>query len=412
MPSPLIRYELDPTGLNPDNLIQGEIHTLSINLVRAITPTYGPYFAESVRLVDTSNARVLVRGIDYQCVELLQDATLRYGKEISSVILIINQDVTADVSLDYQTLGGYFSNDSTAIATLYDEVINDNRPVQWENVLNKPLEYPPTLHRHLMDDMYGFEPVVAAIERLRNAILLTDVPAFEAVLDIVNRKVNPVPCHEVLTNTPHLGGMTYWSHLASLTHKYLLSDYRFKHSPIALREGTAVTVEVECKDPTRSETLRWEIIHDTTIPSDFNQTTGSFDVRDGVGKFVIQIDNDHLADPNACFGLGLKHMYMDSDYIAISCRIRTLNEHPIAVQLEGYSLAIPPDLTNYRYNDITAVSVFMSSSKDADRVVFSPNTPDIRGIEWRDLIIPPDLMSFWNTYIDGYNMFMSSAKDS
>lgn len=39
MPIGSIRYELDPTGVNPDNLVTAEVHELSGMAVRAVTPT-------------------------------------------------------------------------------------------------------------------------------------------------------------------------------------------------------------------------------------------------------------------------------------------------------------------------------------------------------------------------------------
>ena len=50
MPQPVIRYPLDPTGVNPNNLVIGELAVLQTRPVRAITPIYGPFFSESVKV--------------------------------------------------------------------------------------------------------------------------------------------------------------------------------------------------------------------------------------------------------------------------------------------------------------------------------------------------------------------------
>jgi len=371
MPNPLIRYELDPTGINPDNLVVGEPHNLSDKPVRAIAPTYGPFFADvnTLKVYDAANGNLLQRGAHFQCVELLQDATLQYGKEICSVILIIDPAVSSSVSIDYQTLGGHFSNDSTAIANLYDAVIHDNRPVRWENLISKPVEYPPTLHRHLLEDLYGFEPVVAAIERLRNAILLTDVPAFEALLDLIMSKVNPAKCKDVLTNTPTHGLMSHWSYLAGLTHRYLLSEYRFAPIPDFVREGSAFNITVEAKAGTPDSVLYWEVIHDGTNNSDFEHHNGTVNIQNGVGRFVIQVNNDYVSDGQPYFGIGLKYNQSDRDYMAISCRMRIVNEIAIDEIPNAIDLAIYPDFMSYWNEDITASRVFMSSAKNVRSLV-------------------------------------------
>lgn len=192
MPTPLIRYRLDPTGVNPDNFVNGEVKTLATTQIRAIAPTYGPFFTETVAVFDHGNGRVLVRGVDYKIVDLLQTATLRFGKEIAQVILIINPAVGSQARVNYQVLGGEYQSSSESLINLYESFLADGRPVDWTEVLNKPTQYTPTLHRHFLEDIYGYEPVVVALERIRNAIVLSDVPAFEALIDWV--KANAGSC--------------------------------------------------------------------------------------------------------------------------------------------------------------------------------------------------------------------------
>lgn len=191
MPSPIIvRFPYDPTGVNPDNSIQGEIHSLTAHAVRAVAPTYGPFFTTSLQVYDNGTDQLLVKGTDYEAVEMLEDITLRLGKEVCNLILILNQAVSAAVRINYQVVGGLYQNSAAALINMYETVLQDNRPVAWENILNKPLLFPPTTHLHNLQDVYGFEPMVGALERVRNAIVLSDVPAFEALIDWVNAQVS------------------------------------------------------------------------------------------------------------------------------------------------------------------------------------------------------------------------------
>ena len=182
------RYPLDPTGNNPDNLIVNEVHDIGIKAVRAVAPTYGAYYTDTITIVDDVTEKPLVKNVDFSCVELLQDASLRYGKEICVMVLILNKTVGSKVRLTYQTVGGQFQYDGSSIVNLYEAAIKDARPVKWEDVLNTPLEYPPSFHKHMLEDVQGFEPVVAAIERVRNAIVLSDVPAFDALINWMQTK--------------------------------------------------------------------------------------------------------------------------------------------------------------------------------------------------------------------------------
>lgn len=186
------RYPLDPTGNNPDNLIVNEVHDIGNKAIRAIAPTYGAYYTDTMSLVDESTQLPLVRNVDFSCVELLQDASLRFGKEVCVMVLVLNKNIGSRVRLTYQTVGGQFQYNGSSIVNLYEAAIKDARPVNWADVLNAPNEYPPSFHKHMLEDVQGFEPVVAAIERVRNAIVLSDVPAFDALIDWLQVKFGDV----------------------------------------------------------------------------------------------------------------------------------------------------------------------------------------------------------------------------
>jgi hypothetical protein len=111
------------------------------------------------------------------------------------MILIISPAVSSSVRINYQVLGGHFQNDASGIISLYETAMTDDRPIAWENIVDKPAAYVPSLHRHLLEDLYGFEAVVASLERVRGAILLSDVPAFEAMIDWVNAELAPIKAY-------------------------------------------------------------------------------------------------------------------------------------------------------------------------------------------------------------------------
>lgn len=192
MPLPLIRYPLDTTGLNTDNYVNGEIHNLSNKPVRAIAPTYGAYFTESLKVFDNRTQHMLVRGTQYICTELLQTPTEMYGKEICYLILIIDPNVSSEVIIQYQVLGGLYTNSGDAIINIYETIMQDNRPINWVDVLNKPLGYTPTQHLHDGRDIYGFEYLVTSLERIRNAIVASDVPVYEGIMDWLSTELETI----------------------------------------------------------------------------------------------------------------------------------------------------------------------------------------------------------------------------
>lgn len=203
MPALITRYDLDLTGVNRNNYIHKEPYKLTNTKVRTLVPLYGPFYTESLVLTDDATGRVLEREIDFICVEMVRDLTASTGKEVCSLILITNQDVSETGTISRQIVGGNFQYDSSSIGRLYEAVMNDNRTVDWLRVTNKPTGFPTTEHRHLLEDLFGFESVVAAIDRLRNAIFLSDVPAYEFLVDWIVNRYDVIFQHVKDTNNPH-----------------------------------------------------------------------------------------------------------------------------------------------------------------------------------------------------------------
>ena len=352
MPLPIIRYALDPTGTNSDNRVIGEIHTLTTRTIRAAAPLYGAYFTETLSVYDESTTRLLVRNVDYQCAELLQEATLRYGKEICLVVLIINPDVSNEIRLSYQVLGGDFQNNASGIITLYETAIQDNRPVDWINVLNRPLEYPPTLHNHFLSQVVGFEPLIGALERIRNAIVLGDVPAYEALIDWVDSQLALSRAHMVNYENPHhvtfeqLGAdiLTYEEALAEIPNSHLvpydillliLADrcfrgcYSLTPSRIELTEGQSLTVAIQSTNVLNNLTHYWTIENIGTNNADFVTMAGLVTIANNVGSFTISSRTDVIIEEDETFRLHLRTESPSGKIVASTGILSLKNRAPV-----------------------------------------------------------------------------------
>lgn len=256
MPSPIFRYPVDLTGVNYNNLVQDELHILVSLPNRAVIPMYAPYFTESVVVRDNITNALLTKGIHYQCLQLVEEATIKTGKEVCEVILITDSNVSNEVRITYQTIGGLYQRTSDAILAMYNTVINDNRPVDWSNVLNKPYQYPPSLHMHLFQDVIGFEPLIVEMERVRNAIILSDVPAFEAIIDWFSGRLPK----EVIMIKPN----------------------RF-----FIPRGASITVNLESVNIVHPYNYFWTIEHLDTTDMDFVATSGVVNLKTGFNHFML-----------------------------------------------------------------------------------------------------------------------------
>lgn len=188
----LIRYPLDPTGESPNNYVQGENHTMLRRKIRAVAPTYGAFFANSIHVVDTATNRELVKGVHYDTVELYELPTVQFGKEIHAVILIKDETVGDEVSISYQALGGEYSASATAIIHMIESLDLDNRPVDWGDIINKDSEFIPTEHLHDAGDIYGFEYVTNALERIARAVVQGDHVSHDAIYRYVDKAINGI----------------------------------------------------------------------------------------------------------------------------------------------------------------------------------------------------------------------------
>jgi hypothetical protein len=189
MPNP-IRYNLDLTGVNIDNRVIDEPHNLPVKKYRSIAPTYGPYFTESLQVVDGSSNSVLVRDIHYKCLDVVGIPTAQSGKEICTIIVITSEAVSNTVRLTYQALGGGYERTYEAIRLLIDNLLQDDRPVSWPNILNRPAVFEPSHHLHRIGDVIGFEYLTVEMERLKNSILIGDEIAHDEILAYVDTSIN------------------------------------------------------------------------------------------------------------------------------------------------------------------------------------------------------------------------------
>ena len=313
--------DLDITGLNVNNKVVDEPHDLSNRPVRSIATNYGPFFAESVIVRD--GAALLTRGADYQIVELHQEATLRYGKEISSVILIINSGISSHVTVTYQALGGHYTYNDFAIANMYQSVINDNRPVEWTNVFNKPTEFNPAIHRHLLDDVYGFEPIVDYLERIKRAITLGQTTI---VLEIINSLLSKFACRELPKCLPSNKLIQYDALLFFLSRRKIINNIWVDKKDCVWYKGDTAVIQVDTSGYPSDTTLYWEFYKpDLVSIGTFGAKSGAFKTNGGIKEIQIYVPSENYTVEYPLY-LGIKENLSDEDYKAVTYLIE-IREH-------------------------------------------------------------------------------------
>jgi len=312
--------DLDITGTNLNNRIVDEPHSLSNRPTRSIAPSYGPFYAESLIVKD--GATILLRGVDYQIVELHQEATAKYGKEISSVILIINQNVSSNVTITYQALGGQYTYADTAIANMYQSVINDNRPINWSSILDKPTEFNPSIHRHLLEDIYGFEPVVDYLERIKRAITLGQTTI---VLEIINSLLSKFKYGVLPKALPSNKLLEYDALLYFLSRRKILNNIWIDVVNEFWLKGGSYLVEVDTSGYPLGTTLHWEFYRPSLAVTLFSVKKGTITTNGDIVTFNVYVPSEENVTDYPLY-LGVKEHPSDEDFKAVTYVIN-VTEH-------------------------------------------------------------------------------------
>ncbi|ASU03571.1 putative virion structural protein [Erwinia phage vB_EamM_RisingSun] len=159
------QYKFDIDGTNPENKITDEpIKTPAGIWNRIIVPVNGPFFVDTLVLT-LPNGKPLVEEVDYRIFRMMGKLSEFCARDVACIIELIKPEIT-DVLATYHTVGETTLFDRSMLLLIMDAV-NDDRPVWWENVLNKPVAFPPTLHGHsLIYEMVAFQDMVSMIDEL------------------------------------------------------------------------------------------------------------------------------------------------------------------------------------------------------------------------------------------------------
>ena len=175
------KFEVDNTGVNPNNLVPAEAHTLQGTGKRFVVTDHGPFYTSSLIVVDLATGQTLAPRTQYTAIQLEEEATLESGKEVCSIIIIDDTKVSNRVAVTYQAYGGWMSYSITAIKEMIEALDLDNRVIKWADIVGKPDRYPPAPHAHPLSDIYGWHKLFPSLNAIRDAILTSDQAVFDAI---------------------------------------------------------------------------------------------------------------------------------------------------------------------------------------------------------------------------------------
>lgn len=196
----VIQYEPDNTGINPDNLVQNELHNQIDPLTKLVIPIYGPYYTESLVIKRTIDNVVLTRNTHYVCGGFQRDMALISGKEVCRNIIIVTTDsaYNGPYSINYQTVGGETVYSSSNLIEAVDERIPTPFVYDFRDLNEIPDRFPSTPgHFEDAELVYGMEYITAALTSIRAAIEVGPYPIFNFAMnqieDLIAKMETDIP---------------------------------------------------------------------------------------------------------------------------------------------------------------------------------------------------------------------------
>lgn len=166
----VLQYPQDLTGELESNLVHEEVTLTAVNRedFNIIIPRCAPFYHGSVRLTKQGTNEILTFGKDYYIGGIFEGISpyTKNNQEVGSIIILLDQTMGGNFTLDYQTLGGdYILDETRFIALLKNKILNPVM-VKWEEIHDKPIVYPADPHVHTPHDLDHYEALIAELSRL------------------------------------------------------------------------------------------------------------------------------------------------------------------------------------------------------------------------------------------------------
>lgn len=270
-------YPFDPTGQLASNRIVDEpiiITSPGSRLFHWTMPKFCPFFEEgaTLKLRDLEgNIIPLTNKVDYYFSHKFMEASLATMHPVWGSITFLRRDIVGTLLFSYNTIGGEWTVDSQKIAELMLNTSVNPRITTWEQVVDRPREFPVIDHPWNLVDMVGMKDVVDVLERFLQAYLSSLDPdgggGSGALYDHINNKRNPhqVTADQVdaftkaqitsmlnayrlktdpVEDSQRLGGQTLGQVLAAAANQTVLNaerfaGYTFAEATVEILKGTA-----------------------------------------------------------------------------------------------------------------------------------------------------------------------------
>lgn len=174
------KYPVDLSGTSPDNKVTDERHKIYAEW-RAIVPDHAPFYSSTVRI--HLNGRDLRVEEDYVFKDLDAEKTAKSNQSVYNTIVFKDNGLVGDVYITYQCYGDPIY--PGVLSKYIEQLKEDHRNINWVNINNKPLFYPPEPHQHFANDVYGLGPMARGLHAIAQALVAMHGAGNQQVYGIV-----------------------------------------------------------------------------------------------------------------------------------------------------------------------------------------------------------------------------------
>lgn len=191
-------YQYDLMGINDNNIIKGERHSITQqngDRGAILIPYAAPYFAKDLVVYHVQSGELLSPDTDYYCTNLFTEHALcvpPYNRVYGGIGL---KDLTikGDFLLSYRTLGGEFTINKERAMNIALRAI-EMQGGDWNDIVDVPTVFNPEIHGHnIMSITVGMKEVAEALLKINNSIIESTLNEVSSLEDINKAK-------EIMTN--------------------------------------------------------------------------------------------------------------------------------------------------------------------------------------------------------------------
>lgn len=168
------KYVFDTTGVNVNNLITGEIHYIPRQRNHAVVLKAGIFYTDSVVVTHLESGNELVLDVDYRILSLNEEVVQITNKSACGFLYFMVPDFYGTVSVTYQAVGGRFESHINTIQQELATLKVADGTVSFYDIIDRPVRFPPSPHLHTVNDLYGFEDLIDAVDNLSTVVSNSD----------------------------------------------------------------------------------------------------------------------------------------------------------------------------------------------------------------------------------------------